>query len=161
RSARAGPGQAGGHHYRVRYFSPGGGRLAGSGPRGRSRGAQVLTRQRRLAERQAQMVKTIVVPLDGSTLAERALGMADQLARRLEARVILMRAPNMAAAYSLAASTYGFLVPDMAVERVHAEARDYLAGVQHQEARRGVAVETVLVDADPAAAIVDTAARTQ
>ena len=72
------------------------------------------------------MIETILVPLDGSTLAEQALAAADQLARRSTARVVLVRAPNMEPAYATAESAYGMIYPEQAIGRASAEARDYL-----------------------------------
>lgn len=105
------------------------------------------------------MIETILVPLDGSTLAEQALAAADQLARRSTARVVLVRAPNMEPAYATAESAYGMIYPEQAIGRASAEARDYLKSVQSLQATRGIQVGTVVVEGDAAGAVVDIASQ--
>ena len=56
------------------------------------------------------MFKTILVPLDGSTLAEQALPPAGELARRTGATIILVRAPNMQPAYAVAENPTGSFI---------------------------------------------------
>ena len=107
------------------------------------------------------MFKTILVPLDGSTLAEQALAPAGQLARRTGANVILVRAPDMEPAFATAESAYGLIYPDQAVGRANSEARDYLTSIQSGQAARGVAVRTVVGEGDAAVAIVDVASQKQ
>jgi len=105
------------------------------------------------------MFKTILVPLDGSTLAEQALAPAGVLAKRTGANVILLRAPNMEPAYATAESAYGLIYPDQATGQAAAEATNYLNSTQARQAAHGVHVRTVLAEGDAAAAIVDVAAR--
>ncbi len=105
------------------------------------------------------MIQTILVPLDGSTLAEQALAAADQLARRSNARIVLVRAPNMEPAYATAESAYGLIYPEQALGKATAEAKDYLKSMQALQASRGYAVGTVVVEGDAAGAVVDVASQ--
>ena len=107
------------------------------------------------------MFKTILVPLDGSTLAEQALAPAGELARRAGADVILVRAPNMEPAYATAESAYGLIYPEQSVGRASAEARDYLNSIQSRSAARGLTVRTVVAEGDSASAIIDVASEAQ
>jgi nucleotide-binding universal stress UspA family protein len=103
------------------------------------------------------MFKTILIPLDGSTLAEQALAPVGELARRTGANVILLRAPNVEPAYAIVESAYGLTYPEAAAARAVSETRDYLRSVQLSLAARGIALSTVVVDRDPANGIVDVA----
>ncbi len=105
------------------------------------------------------MIETILVPLDGSTLAEQALAVAGQLARRTKARVVLVRVPNMEPAFATAESAYGLIYPEQALGRASADARDYLKSVQALQKARGLDVGTVTVDGDAAGGVVDVASQ--
>ncbi|MEJ2210386.1 MAG: universal stress protein, partial [Anaerolineae bacterium] len=95
----------------------------------------------------------ILVPLDGSSLAEQALSCALLLAQGLSAEVILLRAVWIPSDVwdSLEGSTVEI---GTLVDRLEAEANDYLAQVGEQlakvglnvrhEVRRGPAAETIL-----------------
>lgn len=80
------------------------------------------------------MAGTILVPLDGSPLAERALPYAELLAQALEARLVLVRA--------VVAHTFPGVDPTDAQVRAVEEAEAYLAGLAARLAERGLAVET-------------------
>lgn len=95
--------------------------------------------------------RTVLVMLDGSLLAERALPAALALARPLEARLVLVRA---AAAELL----LGLELP-LEPRRPAAEARAYLARVTADLARRGFVAETVVPLGSPAQAILQEAKR--
>lgn len=92
-------------------------------------------------------VRTILVPLDGSPLAERALPYAEALARASGARLALVWA-------SLVRDRPAADEPE--ARRV-AEEEAYLAEVARRLAERGLDAETALRFADPAAAIVEEA----
>jgi nucleotide-binding universal stress UspA family protein len=95
-------------------------------------------------------IKTILVPLDGSTLAEGALAPAVDLARDYGAKLVLMRAAE-AHALPLADPT------EAQVEAVRG-AEDYLAGARARVTRAGVAeVDTAVWYGPPAEAIVEAA----
>jgi nucleotide-binding universal stress UspA family protein len=71
------------------------------------------------------VLKTVIVPLDGSPLAEKILPYIEDLARKMKLEVVLMRA------YALPPSVttgedYGFYLGDI-LDQLEAEARDYLA----------------------------------
>ena len=105
------------------------------------------------------MFKTILVPLDGSTLAEQALEPANQIARQNKAEIVLVRVPQMEAAYATAASPYDVISLEPADGRTIAEARDYLKTIQSRQATRGVPVRAVVAEGDTAGAIVDVASQ--
>jgi nucleotide-binding universal stress UspA family protein len=117
--------------------------------------------RRQSAQWQAEMFKTILVPLDGSILAEQALAPAAELARRTAANVILVRAPNMEPAYATAEGAYGLIYPEQSVGQASAEARDYLKSIQTRRSARGESVRTVVAEGDAAGAIVDVASQAQ
>ncbi len=92
------------------------------------------------------MYRTILVPLDGSPLAERALPYAEALARASGARLLLVRA----------ALAHTFPGVDPTEDQVKAvrEAEDYLATIAAQLARQGV-VETAVFYGEPVEAILE------
>jgi nucleotide-binding universal stress UspA family protein len=69
-------------------------------------------------------LKTVIVPLDGSPLAETVLPYVVDLARKMRLEVVLMRA--YALPPSVAGEDYGFYSADF-LDQIEAEARDYLA----------------------------------
>jgi nucleotide-binding universal stress UspA family protein len=94
-------------------------------------------------------VKTILVPLDGSVLAELALKPAVELAREKDAKLVLLRAAE-------AHTTVGD--PTEAQVAVVHEAEEYLAGVRARVLDGGVAAaETSVWYGRPAEAIVEAA----
>jgi nucleotide-binding universal stress UspA family protein len=97
----------------------------------------------------------LVVPLDGSTFAEAALPMAGELARVLDAGLVLVGVvpgPGQLVAAEGAVVTY--VGEDF--ERLQAEARTYLAGVASRVG--GPATEVVVRLGDPSAEIAREAA---
>ena len=94
-------------------------------------------------------VKTILVPLDGSRLAEMALAPAIEMARDKDAKLVLLRA---AEAHTTVAD------PTEAQVTVVREAEEYLIGVRARVLERGAAeVETSVWYGPPAEAIVEAA----
>jgi nucleotide-binding universal stress UspA family protein len=93
-------------------------------------------------------VKTILVPLDGSVLAELALAPAIDLAREKRARLVLLRA---AEAHTTVAD------PTEAQVAVVQEAEDYLARVRARLLDGGVAEVEASVYGRPVEAIVEAA----
>ena len=69
-------------------------------------------------------LKTVIVPLDGSPLAETVLPYVVDLAKKMRLEVVLMRA--YALPPSVAGEDYGFYSADF-LDQIEAEARDYLA----------------------------------
>ena len=103
------------------------------------------------------MFGTILVPLDGSELAERALPYAQQLVRQLGSRLVLLRVVNV---LDLAGSQAfsGFLpagVFDAALEDEHRAATAYLDGVTQRMRAAGYDAEPALRTGDPAGEIVE------
>lgn len=103
-------------------------------------------------ERKAVALRRLMVPLDGSELAQAALPLAGELARALGATLVLVRVEPWLAAMVPA---YGYL-PDL--DRLDAEV-EAAAAASLQEARRrlpaDLGVETVVLRGAPAAALVD------
>lgn len=99
------------------------------------------------------MYKRILVPLDGSALAEAALAHAQQLARCFDGEVILLRA---------VVSPYTIVAPDLVLagqgidqEVVQQQAEQYLDAQADQVAALGIAVQTVICPGPVAEAILD------
>lgn len=104
------------------------------------------------------MFKKILVPLDGSELAEWALAPAVTLAKAAHGEVILMR--SMIPVYTampVGANEYNWVWPDYAREQVRAETRAYLENVAATQANPAVALHPLAVEGDAASLIVDTA----
>jgi nucleotide-binding universal stress UspA family protein len=100
--------------------------------------------------------KQILVPLDGSSLSERALPMARALARKFESQIILLRVldiPTPAAPTSQPEITIGWVRE----ARQHAleEARSYLEGLQSELCEEGFDTRILLRDRSPAEDILD------
>ena len=91
------------------------------------------------------MLKTILLPLDGSSLAERALGYAAVLARRCEARVVLVRAVQ--------AHTLPGADPCEAQVEVTTGAEQYLGSASGRLSADGIVSETHVYYDDPVHAI--------
>ena len=102
------------------------------------------------------MFETILVPLDGSELAEAALALATELRSKLGARLILLRAiepmshrlsqpPGLFESPAATAANVEFVEKMAAAERD--EARVYLEALGK---RLGGGVETLVVDGDAA-----------
>ena len=97
------------------------------------------------------MLKTILLPLDGSSLAERALTYASVLARRCEARVVLVEAVQ--------AHTLPGVDPSEAQVKVTSGAEEYLRTASGRLSADGVVTETHVYYDDPVHAILDAASR--
>jgi nucleotide-binding universal stress UspA family protein len=95
------------------------------------------------------MLKRLLVPLDGSRRAERALSVAARIARAAEGAVVLLQALNSPPEY--AASLYGpYLAQstrskEEVLETRRARARAYMESVSRSEELAGVHVETKVV----------------
>jgi len=104
------------------------------------------------------MFRKILVPLDGSELAERALQPALTLARPDGGELILMRVPLMERIAMPAPEGHGLLWPDQSFEQSQKESTEYLATVQKTYQQPSFTLRTLIVDGDVASSIVDTAA---
>jgi len=107
---------------------------------------------------------TIILPLDGSDLAERAKGLAVAIASRLHGRLVLVGAPEV---YGLDMAWYGGAGPEVGMpmvpitdlmEEVREATADMLEQHRAEIASQGIAASTAVVDEMPARAIVQTAA---
>lgn len=108
------------------------------------------------------MLNKVLVPLDGSPLAERALEPAITLARPDGAELILLRVPvaaTMAAPMpaGVSGSGFGLLWPTQALEHATTESEGYLERVA--QAHAGINIRTLTAQGDVAEAIVDVAAK--
>lgn len=105
------------------------------------------------------MLNRILVPLDGSRLAEGALHPAVQLAGKGDGEVFLIRVP---VPLPLVIPDRGFVGPEMrwpdeAMEKGHEEAAEYLRAIREKYADEGVPVRAELIGGDPASVIVGVA----
>ncbi len=105
-------------------------------------------------------LKTVIVPLDGSHLAEKAVPYAVELARRMKLEILLLRAYALPASIYFSGEEYG---PDLGqlTEQIRDEAQGYLEAKVQQLRSEGLAdVSSVLLQGEGAAEIIDTAQRT-
>lgn len=114
---------------------------------------------------QRRLLESLVVPLDGSELAEEALPFAEALAIRLELSITLVRVvPFPVIAYEgYEPLGYGYLPPDhkSMMEVIEASAKEYLEGVQARLRLQGHQVEAVAILGHAASQIIDLAQRTE
>lgn len=118
------------------------------------------------------MYERILVPLDGSGLAESVLTHVEEIAAKFGARVLLLQvvpsfAEVMAQTTAFTPTTGAGISPtiaeysmDIARERHGAEAtsaRTYLGGVAERFSAKGIQVETNVVEGSAADAILDSA----
>ncbi len=99
-------------------------------------------------------IRKILVPLDFSTHSMKALGTAIELAKRFDARMVLLHAYSATAYIGLSEQV---MVPPDFFEMVHLAAARSLGKAAEQVSRAGVSVETRLSELPPAEAIVATA----
>ena len=107
------------------------------------------------------MFGKILVPLDGSELAERALEPAYALSRQAEGSLILLRgvAPEKILVPDMHLfGGYGVIWPDQSLAKCMEEAQAYLETIRKTKAESNVTVRAQALDTDPAEAIVDIAA---
>ncbi|WP_374685888.1 universal stress protein [Promineifilum sp.] len=107
-------------------------------------------------------LKRFLVPLDGSPLAECALPVARELARRTKGSLVLLRSPEYVEAQLPSAVEFSMYLPqgrDLTdyYHNVREETEHYLAGVA-KRVGADVAVETLVEEGERAGAIVDAAA---
>jgi nucleotide-binding universal stress UspA family protein len=88
-------------------------------------------------------LKTAIVPLDGSALAEQVLPYVVELAKKVKLELVLMRAYPLPPAIS--AEDYGFYSADL-LDHLEAEARDYLAEKMNGVKQKGVENVTSVVN---------------
>jgi nucleotide-binding universal stress UspA family protein len=101
------------------------------------------------------MFQRILVPLDGSDFSKRALSEAVDLARLSGASLVLLQAVQVS--YTALPETY-VATPDLytqLLDQGRAEAQTNLQTTADELAGQGVKVDTVIVEGDPASAIID------
>lgn len=106
------------------------------------------------------MFDKILLPLDGSSLAERALPTAAKLARENEATLILLRCVSperMLIPDAHAMGGYSPLWPTQSLRFARKEALDYLSRVRKTEIPNNIALRTEVMEVEPADGIVDIA----
>ena len=102
------------------------------------------------------MYQKILVPLDGSTLAERAIPHAQEIARGSRAEILLVQAVN----FPMPVVPEAVLVPDSKwLDEAKKEAARYLEGIAAPLREAGMRVRTILDERPPADAILHVATR--
>ena len=103
-------------------------------------------------------LKRVMLPLDGSELAEQAAPYVESLARSLSLKVLLVRVVDLE--YPLYAYPAGEQLARLTEGRL-SEASRYLDRVSRDLKSRGLTVETTVLRGSPAQALLDLAHRTQ
>lgn len=103
------------------------------------------------------MFKKILVPLDGSEMAERALEPALALAQPANGEIILLSIPYLKHALVQERSGMGFLLPHQSIELTRKELIEYQEALRQSRQLPGVELRTKILVGDEAGAIVDTA----
>ena len=104
-------------------------------------------------------IRTVIVPLDGSKLAEQVLPQVEKLARCLSLKVLLVRAVDMGA-FSLPANGYHYMSSVNVDEMLGKEAEEYLESVAGRLRDVGLESEWRVIWGNPAVAIVELANNT-
>jgi nucleotide-binding universal stress UspA family protein len=101
-------------------------------------------------------LKTVIVPLDGSPLAEQALPVVVDLAKTMDLQVVLVRA--YALPPTISAEDYGYYSAEL-LDHLESEARDYLQGKINEIKQKGIATVTSVVNTGYGAEEIITLAR--
>ena len=99
--------------------------------------------------------KRIMVPLDGSSLAENALPQATALARKFNSHIILIRVLDFHH-FTLPSSQFGDTLVK-ARQEAYRDIQDYLKAKEDKLAYQGLNVQSLVDDRSPAQAIIETA----
>lgn len=105
------------------------------------------------------MFQKILIPLDGSELAERALKPALALAEQSNAHVILLRIPLFEKLFADYPGSYGLMLPDKLLTQSDNSQENYLERITRSYAHPNITFETAVIDGDEASVIVDMAAQ--
>ena len=103
------------------------------------------------------MSQKILVPLDGSELAEQALEPALKLAEKGHGTLLLLSVPYLKHLFVHEVAGYGLLWPEQSMTHTHQELSAYLQGLQEKHAPANPNWLTQIVEGDEASVIVDTA----
>ena len=90
---------------------------------------------------QQAAIRRIIVPLDGSALAENALPMASALAQQLGVPILLARALQLSMSMPVVAGT--LLVPQQSIDETFQLATDYLTATREPLVNKGLTVATL------------------
>lgn len=104
------------------------------------------------------MYKTILVPLDGSTRAEAILRHVGEMARRYQAKIVLIQVVELNLSQISAFPDAGFFYKAEMEARTK-DAKEYLAGKQGELVNQGINCRTVLEHGPVVRAILDVAER--
>lgn len=104
------------------------------------------------------MFKKILVPLDGSRLAECALHAAAVIARAHRAELILLHVPFVREMYPTSVAGYEALVPDYEYEEPRDAVQEYLQLLQMRLQTDTLHVRVLVEDGDEASVILETVA---
>lgn len=107
------------------------------------------------------MMKRILVPLDGSALAERALGPAAKLARASDGELILAQALAATVQYEGYGSPFVPSIVPLATMEDEREAQGYLTRLTELPMLSGLPVKTCVLADVPALAILNAATKYQ
>ncbi len=110
-------------------------------------------------QEEGETVTTVVVPLDGSELAEGALPYAEELARTLSLEILLARAVRTDLP-TYTATEFSAWEPNL-TEGMLEEATAYLAGVAESLTSTGLTVRSQVVRGAPAQALLNLAQETE
>jgi nucleotide-binding universal stress UspA family protein len=101
--------------------------------------------------------KRILVPLDGSSLSERALPVAVALAEKFGSLIILLRSAEVAVSLVAAIDAAVSLRMNELQEQLYDESERYLKALAEQVRQQGVNVQILVSDAAPAESILKVA----
>src|SRR6266536_6057703 len=102
------------------------------------------------------MVKRILVPLDGSALAERAIPVAARIARASAGSMLFLRVVSTASEFGVYMNEPTVLMQE-AIEEDIAAANGYLLEVAKSQTLAGIAIDTGIFTGSAALQIVDVA----
>ncbi len=94
-------------------------------------------------------IQRILVPLDGSTLSERALPVAESLANQYQAEIMLLRVLDLPMPTRVPAHPESLWIQE-ALQENHREIERYLASQRTALESRGIDIRVVVANAAPA-----------
>ncbi len=103
------------------------------------------------------MFGKVLIPLDGSTLAENALEPAFMIAQQQESDVILATVPVFHQVLISGSAGFGLALPDQTYELRREEAKAYLEQISSARVDSGLIIRNIVPEGDVAGAIVDLA----
>jgi nucleotide-binding universal stress UspA family protein len=105
------------------------------------------------------MLNKILVPLDGSELAQRSLDPALSIARRSGREVIILSVPTYKTVLVPGTAGLGQVLPDDSLDLVNRDQTlAYLARIKETKQEQDLAIQTIVMEGDVAGNIVDLAA---